>query len=469
MAQLTEEQKLAIDNYGSRIKTLKDFMEAVQKRPTMYIGSIGTKGAKNCNREIFQNCIDQILDPDSPANWFSYHIDERTGEVIVADNGSGLPFDEIIRILTTQHTSKNYDRRPGEYPTGYNGVGAKIVNGLSSSYIVESYRYDGTAVRMEFENGYPLYDKPKKIPNKEKRQGLTTTFVLNPDIMGEMNLEWKSMYNLIKLMLSTLPIGTHCSFSAIDKNGKSFKEEIINTDGIVTDLIMKVKNPINKPIIIGMDDGFHKLDCAFCYDADEDSEEGTNITSFCNSCPTIGGTHVDGTIDGITRWFCNYMNNIYLANQKSKDKLRIMPIDIKGGLNIFISAAHIEPQFNDQAKEILGNTDMVAFCKDTAIKGLDEWSKSNPQDLTKLCKFFKEMAELRVKQESGKAKIATKYTKNPIKNLPAKYIRPLQNDHVEFIIVEGDSALGTVQEARDPNRQGKMYAPYCSNTVCVNF
>lgn len=455
MGQLTEEQKAAIDNYGNRIKTLKDFMMAVQTRPTMYIGSLNSKGKLNCSREIFQNSIDTILDPLSPGNWFSYFIDERSGEVIIEDNGSGLPAEDIVRILTSQHTSKNYERKPYEYPSGYNGVGAKIVNGLSSYYSVESYKYDGTAVRIDFENGYPKTKEPYSIPNKEKKQGLKTTFILNNDIMGEGYLEWKSVYNLIKLMLSTLPIGTHCSFSAIDINGNKFSEEIINKDGIVTDLIMKVKNPLNKPIIINYDDGFHKLDLAFCYDAGEDGpSDMVSVTSFCNSCPTIGGTHVDGTIDGITRWFTLYMNNIYLINQKSKDKLKVISNDIKIGLNMFVSAAHIEPLFNDQAKEILGNEDMNAVCKDAVLKGLDEWSKNNPQDLAKLSKFFKDIAELRVKQESGKQKIVTKYVKNPLNNLPAKYIKPLTKENTELIIVEGDSAKGTVHECRDSKTQG---------------
>lgn len=122
MAELSKEMISAIDNYGSQIKTLKDFMTAVQKRPTMYIGSIGNKGSLNSMREIFQNSIDQIIDPNSPANWFSFFYDERTGEVVVEDNGLGLPASEIIRILTSQHTSKNYEKKPGQYSSGYNGV-----------------------------------------------------------------------------------------------------------------------------------------------------------------------------------------------------------------------------------------------------------------------------------------------------------------------------------------------------------
>ena len=148
------------------------------------------------------------------------------------------------------------------------------------------------------------------------------------------------------------------------------------------------------------------------------------------------------------------MNNIYLVNQKSKVKLKIVAADIKNGLNVMISAAHLEPIFTGQAKECLSNQDMLGFCKEVVMKGLDEWSKANPQDLARLSRFFKDIAEVRQKSEASKAKIVTKYQSNVITGLPSKYIRPLGKEDVELIIVEGDSALGTVQLGRDPKRQG---------------
>lgn len=441
--QLTKEQMEAIDNYGSRIKTLKDFVTSVRTRPTMYLGSLFGKGLLNAIREVFQNDCDSILDPLSPANWCSVHYNEQTKEVITEDNGTGIPKDDIIRVLTSQHTSKNYEKKPGEYSSGYNGVGAKIVNALSSSYIVESYKYDGTAYRIEFKDGYPVTKEPKSIPNKDHKQGFKTYFLMDESIMGDMSLNWKIPYRLVKHIISLMPLGTRCSFSAIDLDGKLFKEEIINEDGIITDLIMKIKKPLIKPIIIPtIDDGYHKLECALCYDSGgEELLSEPAITSFCNMCPTIteGSTHVEGTIEGITKWFSNYMNNIFLINQKAKDKLKIIQNDIKTGLNVMISAAVLEPLFNDQAKTVLGNPDMSLFCKQAVMKGLDEWSKSNPQDLQKLCKFFKEIGELRMKQDKEKTKIVQKFESSPVTGgLPTKYERPTGKKDIELIIVEGD-------------------------------
>ena len=149
--ELTKEQKEAIKNYGSEIKQLKDFQTAVRTRPGMYIGPIGNKGFLNCCREIYQNAIDQIVDQSGPGNWFSFFYDERTLEVVCEDNGRGLPFDNMIKILTEAHVSKNFERKLGEYPAGMNGVGAKVVNALSTTMIVESYLFDGTAAKVEFD------------------------------------------------------------------------------------------------------------------------------------------------------------------------------------------------------------------------------------------------------------------------------------------------------------------------------
>ena len=454
--ELTESQKAAINNYGDQIKQLEDFQTAIRTRPGMYIGPIGTRGLLNCCREIYQNAIDQIVDKDGPGNWFSFFYDERTLEVICEDNGRGLPFDNLIKILTEAHVSKNFERKLGEYPAGMNGVGAKVVNALSSTMIVESYKYDGTAVKVEFHKGYPTTKKPVPIPNKSKKQGTKIYFTPDPEVMGNMNLSWKEIYRLIKITMGMVPLGTTMDFTAIDMNGKKIIERIVNTDGIITDLILKVKRPIIKPIVIFDDDGYHKLNLAFCYDTGGNDKDGPelvqDVTSFCNFCPTTEGTHIDGVLEGIRRWFTQYMNNIYLANQKGK--VKVAYADINCGLNVMIDAAHLDPIFTGQAKEILSNEDMTGYCKDVVIKGLNEWSKANPQDLQKICKYFKDMAELRMKNEGARAKIVTKYHSNVLSGLPDKYKKPKGKKDIELILVEGNSAMGPVMEGRNSDIQG---------------
>lgn len=435
---LSEEQKNAIENYGDSIQTLQDFVTAVRTRPGQFIGPIHAAGLLNMMRETWQNSLDQIIDPNSPGNWFSFYYNENTLEVEVVDNGLGLPFDDMVRILTQQYTSKNYTKHKGEYSSGYNGVGIKIVKSLSKTFIAESYRYDGKAVRLEFEKGYATTEEPVPIKNKDSHQGTRIYFVPDEEVLGDMDLHWNIVYKLIKDMLSMTPIGSRVDFKAIDTNGVEHKESIINKDGIITNLITKIKNPLTKPITVFSDDGVHKLEAAFCFDT-ENPDDMISVTSFSNFCPTKEGTHIDGTIDGICRWFVNYMNKIFLSNQKAKSKTVVSSVDIKSGLCLMIAAAHLEPQFTGQAKEILSNPDMEGFCKDTAMRGLDDWSKSNPNDLAKLCKYFKDIADARMKMDKEKIKIVTKYTANALTGLPDKYAKPTKH-RKELIIVEGDRA-----------------------------
>ena len=456
-AELTQEQIAAIDNYGGDITTMKDFVSITRRRPGFMIGSIGNTGFLNMMREIFQNSIDQIMDPSSPCDWFSFEYNMNTLEVTVWDNGKGFPFSDMMRILTKEYTSKNYEKKLYQYSTGMHGCGAKVCLALSEYAVVDSYRYDGEARRLEFKKGYSTTKDPQPIKNKDKFQGSMVKFIPDLDIMGEINLDWKVPYKLIKQIMSITPLGSKMDFIAIDLEGVEHKEHIVNRDGIITDLMMKVKNPIIKPIIISANDGTHKIEASFTYDGGDDKNPPDfepHITSFCNFCPTSKnhGTHVDGTTQGIIKWFSDYMNKVYLINQKSKDKTVVTAADIRTGLNIFVNAAHLEPIFSGQAKDMLTNSDMVPFCKEVVINGLDEWSKSNPGDLAKLSKYFKDIAEIRMKTDKEKVKIVTKYQENTLTGLPAKYSRP-KGKCRELVIVEGDSAGGTVKTARS-NDQG---------------
>ena len=176
-------------------------------------------------------------------------------------------------------------------------------------------------------------------------------------------------------------------------------EEMVNTDGIITNLIMKTTNPLIKPIVLSKYTGVMTADLAFTYDSDDLMVE--SVTAFSNFCPTLEGTHINGFLDGVCQFFRNYMNKVYLASNK-KNKLVVTNADIKTGLKSIIAVKHLNPIFTGQAKEILSNEDMEPFVKQVVIDGLTEWSKSNPKDLQKLCKYYKEIAEIRVKSEEGK-------------------------------------------------------------------
>ena len=153
VTKLSSEMVDNIKNYGDEIKTLKDFVTSVRKRPGMYIGGIGDLGFKNMFREIIQNGFDELNKEKSPCDTVWITFDERTFITVVEDNGRGIPFGRIIKIFENEHTSSNFDKSKGEYSSGLHGVGAKVTNALSKFFMVDSYIL-GEGRHVESNDGY---------------------------------------------------------------------------------------------------------------------------------------------------------------------------------------------------------------------------------------------------------------------------------------------------------------------------
>lgn len=452
-SKLSQEMIDNIKNYSGEITTLEDFVAGVRQNIGMYIGSKGNKGFINMIREILQNSIDEMMKKSSPCDFVKISFDERTNWVIVEDNGRGIPFDDMIRIFQSEHTSSNYTKKKGEYSSGLHGVGAKVTNALSKTFIVESYVL-GEARRVEFSDGHPTKKGIVKIPNKDNKQGSIIQFQPAYDVLGDLSVAWKEVYDLVTLILPLANIGAKIQFNAIDLNGEKYSELLVNQDGILTYLIKNVESPLVKPIPIYVDTGEMRMDLVFTFDS-ADMTLDASIVAFANCCPTSAGTHIEGFKKGISTFFTNYMNKIYLATaDKGKGKkkpITITPNDVRTGLKAILSVYHLEPVFNGQAKEILANEEMAPFVRDEIIKGLDEWAKQNPSDLQKLCKYFKEVAQLRMNADKEKVKLNNKYSKS-LSGLPTKYVAPSSKDHIELWICEGDSAAGTMRNHRAPNQ-----------------
>lgn len=454
--KLTDVEKKNITDYANHIKTIDNFAEAVRKTPGQYIGYLGNKGHINMIREVLQNSMDELQKDDSPCTevWVSYkELDLRC---IISDNGRGIPFDNMWRIYASEHTSSNYVKKPGEFSAGRHGVGAKVTNALSSEFFVNSYfckevSLDGKphARRVEFYEG-KFWDKEElEIPNKTNFQGTTVEFTPSKLIMGEVNTTCEDVMGLISILLPLMKIGAIVNFHGERLDGSVIDKKIVNRDGIVSFLICNTESPLIAPIVLSKVTGRMKADIAFTYDSNSLEEE--NIMSFANTCPTINNsTHVIGFLEGLTAYFRIYMNKIYLGKGS---KLSIVNQDIKTGLKAVVSVSHIEPMFSGQAKEIFSNRDIITFIKDLMKEGLAKWAKENANDCTKLCKYFKDVGNLREKQDKDKVEFVKKNLSS-LTGLPKKYEKPIGTKHLEFILVEGDSAMGPARTGRDPERQG---------------
>lgn len=453
--EMSKEMQDNIKNYGNEIKTLKDFVTAVRMRPGMYIGGIGDPGFINMIREILQNSLDELNKESSPCDTVSITYDERSFTVIVEDNGRGIPFNNIIRIFEDQHTSSNFNKKLFEYSSGLHGVGAKVTNALSKKFIVESFIF-GEGRKVEFDQGYPWNKGELTIKNPDIKQGTRITFQPELNVMGDLGVTWKDVYNLVNLILPLNKLGATINFTGIDTKGKIHREKLVNNDGILTYLIEDTTKPLIKPIHLFKDTGTMKADILFTYDVSENSE--SNIHSFSNFCPTASGTHIDGFFDGLGYFFTNYMNKKFLAtadkNSKKKTKISVIASDTRNALCVVINAAHLEPIFAGQSKERLSNEDMKPFVKNMTMDLLEQWSKENPGDFLKVCKYLKSVAELRLKSDKEKIKINNKFSSSALTGLPTKFVAPTGKKDLELWICEGDSALGAMKNNRINAKQG---------------
>lgn len=457
MPKYTKAQIENIKSYTDDIKTLATFAEGVRKTLGQFVGYTGAKGWLNASRELIQNLLDEINDPESIGDCGWVEFDENTQRIYVRDNGRGIPLNDIVRVYTSQFTSKNYEKEKGNYSSGRHGVGSKATNALSSRFEVISHVL-GKCRHVVFIDGALDYDSGIK-KDDSGLQG-TEVWAFPHPVMENPDLKAATVVELLEAIIPLYKVGTKIEFKGVEKSGKELSQVIVNQDGLLTYLVRKTTDPLIVPVIMSGDTGTIKAEIAFTYDATTPAD--ADIDSFANFCPTTGGTHVDGFLNGLCSYFRKYMNEVYLNtgkktdNKKKKKELKILPSDIKCGLKAVVHGLHLYPTFTGQAKEQLSNEDVKKYFEQMVPAWLDEWATKSPKDFIALCKYFEQVAKIRMDSDKAKEKLAANYKANRLTNMPAKYIPPndLNSDQLELIIVEGDSAYGSYKNSRNANTQG---------------
>ncbi|HOD17206.1 MAG TPA: DNA topoisomerase (ATP-hydrolyzing) subunit B [Candidatus Cloacimonadota bacterium] len=432
-------------NYtASNIKVLKG-LEAVRKRPSMYIGGTGERGLHHLVYEVVDNSIDEAL---------AGYCDEiiviikKDGSVEVTDNGRGIPVDiqkdlnlpAVQVVLTNLHAGGKFDNKSYKVSGGLHGVGVSVVNALSEFLEVKIYK-DGKIYFQRFERGIPVTEL--KIIGESENSGTTVTF--KPDSTIFETIDFSFDYLTTRLReLAFLNRGLHIQLK--DERYDRY-HDFCYEGGIVSfvEFLNQNKKPLfPKPIYFagGKDD--IQFEVAMQYN--EGYQE--NIFSFANNINTIeGGTHLSGFKSGLTRVVNTYIKNgDFLKNEK------IAPSgeDIREGLTAVISIKLSNPQFEGQTKTKLQNSDVEGIVNSIVYDKLMTYFEENPAIAKNIA--MKSLVSARAREAARKARELTR-RKSVLESgsLPGKLADCTSTDptQTELFLVEGDSAGGSAKQGRD--------------------
>ena len=433
-------------NYtAENIQVLKG-LEAVRRRPAMYIGDITSRGLHHLVYEIVDNSVDEAM--AGYADKIKVTIKEN--EVItVEDNGRGVPVDmhpvekkpAVEVIMTMLHAGGKFDKSSYKVSGGLHGVGASVVNALSEWCHIEIFR-DGNIYFQDYARGIVKGDLKKT--GTTKKTGTKVSFLAD----GEIFTKVKYNYDTLAQRLRELAfLSSGLKITLIDER-EDKEEEFFYKGGLVefVDYLDSARNPIHKkPIYIEKLDSDTPVEIALQYN----SSFTENILTYCNNVNTVeGGTHLSGFKAAITRTINNYAlrNNLVKPN----DKLTIQGEDTREGLTAIISVKVPEPQFEGQTKTKLGNSELKGIVESIVNERLFEYLEENPSTAKSIIE--KIVSSARARDAARKARDLTR-RKSALESgsLPGKLADCSIKDpeHCEIYLVEGDSAGGSAKQGRD--------------------
>lgn len=446
-------------NYGADNIQVLEGLEAVRKRPAMYIGDIGIKGLHHLVYEVVDNSIDEAL--AGHCKNISVTILENNS-IRVKDDGRGIPtgihpklgVSALEVVMTVLHAGGKFDKDTYKVSGGLHGVGVSCVNALSDLLVAEVHR-DGKITKQEFSKGKPLY--PAKEVGDTTSRGTTVTFT--PDLsiftVGEYN--YSTLANRMR-ELAYLNKGIRIILSddrQKDENGNSFTEEFYSEGGLrefVTYIDGAKEKLIEEPIYIENNSGSIPVEVAMLYN----NSYTETIQSYVNNINTHeGGTHLSGFRRGLTRTLKNYADKNGLL---SKVKFEISGDDFREGLTAVISVKVQEPQFEGQTKTKLGNSEAIGAV-DTAIsEALSNYLEEHPKQARTIVDKVILAATARHAARKAREMVQRKNVMTG-SGLPGKLADCASGDPeaCELFLVEGDSAGGTAKQGR--NREFQAILP----------
>jgi DNA gyrase subunit B len=444
----------ATDRYSAESIKVLEGLEAVRKRPAMYIGDIGKRGLHHLVYEVVDNSIDEAL--AGHCTKISVYFN-KDGSVTVEDNGRGIPVGihkeekkpAVEVVMTVLHAGGKFDKDSYKVSGGLHGVGVSVVNALSGWLWVEVQR-DGKVYKQDYKIGI-TQNKLKEI-GKTKKSGTIVCFLPDHDIFNTTVFE----YDIIAERLRELAyLNKGLEINLKDKRDNGGQQDTFKFNGGLSDFVKYLdenNNPLhNKVITVTKEDTEIPVDIALRYG----NTYNDNILTFVNNINTIeGGTHLSGFRSALTRAMNNHASKNNLIKAKKTEKLTLTGEDFREGLTAIISVKVPEPQFEGQTKTKLGNGEVKGLVDTVVYEGILDFLEENPSIGRKVIE--KALLAARSRSAARKAReLIRRKSALGGSSLPGKLADCSNKDPVfcELYLVEGDSAGGSAKQGRDRKNQ----------------
>ena len=446
MAEELEGKQYTADN----IQVLEG-LEAVRKRPSMYIGDTSSKGLHHLVYEVVDNSIDEAL--AGYANQIDVTITEDNS-IQVVDNGRGIPVDmheklnkpALEVVLTVLHAGGKFDKGSYKVSGGLHGVGVSCVNALST-YLRAEVRRNGKVYMQEFSCGLPTGEM--KVIGDTDEHGTTIYFHPDATIFSETVYDYKTLATRLR-DLAFLNAGITLNLTDMrdkDEEGNAKKEVFFSETGL-DDFVQYIdsnkEHLINDIIHISIEKQGIPVEVAMTYN----TTFNENVYSYVNNINTIeGGTHLTGFRRGLTSTLKKYAEDSKILE---KEKVEVASDDFREGLTAVVSVKVLEPQFEGQTKTKLGNTEVIGAVQTAVAEALGNYLEEHPNQAKAIVEKVVLAAKARHAAYNARMKVQRK---SPLTGggLPGKLADCSSRvpDECELFLVEGDSAGGTAKQGRD--------------------
>ena len=438
-------------NYTAKDITVLEGLEPVRKRPGMYIGGVGTAGLHHLVWEILDNAVDEAM--NGYASNVTLTLHEDGSSVTVADDGRGIPVDKHPKtkksalevIFTVLHAGGKFEQ--GNYKTagGLHGVGASVVNALSSE-LRASVKRDGATWEMSFKRGKPT--GPVKKTGAARGTGTTVYFHPDATIFPKVEFDPATIRERLEVV-SYIHKGVRVTFDNEVEN----KKEVFQHDEGLADFLRKIvaergSKPVHEVPFTLSRDASPRLDLVLQWTEATDE----HVRSYVNGIPTAsGGTHENGLRAGLGKAVRNYID----THNLSPKGVTLTGEDIREGLTGVLSIFIEEPQFQGQTKDRLNNPELTSAIDSAVRPALEHWLNTNRSIAEAIVARIILSARAREASRAAQAEVTRKTATSGRLNLPGKLsdCTASGREDSELFIVEGDSAGGSAKQGRDRGKQ----------------